>query len=815
MVLRCERLFAWSLRHPWGMLSIGAVLTVAAVFGILRLQIQSNFVALLPQDQPSVVELKHLDQLVGGASFVIVTLETPDPTLAPPFLEALATRLRKQSGVRYLDYRPPVEFFRRHALLYLSLPELEKFSQQIEHRLDQLKLQPLMIDLSQPEERLSLDQFEQRYPFIRDHTYYQNRDGTLYVLLIKPEGRPSDTQFTRQFLADIEANIAATRAQLGDQWLATDRVQVRLTGPYVKALQQLEQITADGRRITLLGLIGTTLLLWLYFRHKRVVALVGIPVAVGVTWAMGLAYVYYGHLNFFTSSACAILMGLSADYSIHFYSHYVDAARRGLATIPALLNAYRELSRPLLLAVLAPAGAFFSLALTNFSALAQFGVIAGSGILCTFVAVFLLFPALTILLARRSPIAFRDSPQVRVRALTRRLFHRLTSPRGFLVTSGALAGLIGALGWGLPHFDYNFNHLLGTQATKQLDRRVDRIFSYSINPEIARAQSAADANAFAQAIRSARDIQRTHPTGTTMQTALALGDFVPTQQAEKRQRIAQLRTYFTPALVDLMPREERQVYERLKPALSPDEITNKKLPEDLLTKYRDLAGNLGQFFYIFPAFDRQDGTKLNQFIHEMRSVACPDCQHPVVISGETVIFHDIVQQLRAEGPVVLGTSLTAIFLSLWLVFRRLRHALLCVLPLGVSIAATLGAMRILGLQFNLVNVALVPMILGAGIDYAIYLYQQTSQREDGHMAIAYCETAPPIFASALTTSVGFGTLMFADNGGAASFGLVTTLGISLCALVILLWFPGFLAWTARWRAPVIAREVEVAEAATS
>lgn len=815
MLPRCERLFAWSLRHPWGMLLIGAVLTVAAVLGILRLKIQSNFVALLPQDQPSVVELKHLDQLVGGASFVIVTLETPDPTLAPPFLEALAARLRKQSGVRYLDYRPPVEFFRRHALLYLSLPELEEFSQQIERRLDQLKLQPVMIDLSQPEERLRLDQFEQRYPFIRDHTYYQNRDGTLYVLLIKPEGRPSDTQFTRQFLAEVQANIAATRAQLGGQRLATDRVQVRLTGPYVKAVQQLEQITADAKRIAIVATLGMTLLLWLYFRHKRVVVLVGLPMVAGVSWALGLAYLWYGSLNFFTSAACAVLMGLSADYGIHFYSHYVSGVQRGLTTTAALLAAYRELIRPLVLAALTTMGAFFALALTDFSALAEFGVIAGCGIGCAFVAVVVLFPALTILFARRVAVTDRDSPQRWAGTLTQHLFRAVSSRRGFLLSNLVLLGCLSALAFGLPRFDYNFNNLLGTQPTKQLDQRVDRIFSYSINPEIARAQSSPDAQAFARALRSARAQHGAQPGGSTIQTALALGDFVPTEQRQKRERIAQLRALFTDPLVALMPSDERRVYERLQPALTPAPVTIADLPEEVLAKFRDRTGALGRFLYIFPNFDRQDGQKLRQFIREVGEARCPECQSPVIVSGETVIFHEIVQRLKEEGPRVLGASLAAIFLALWLVFRRLRQALLCCLPLGLAVAATLGLMRLFGLPFNLVNLALVPILLGTGVDYAIYFYQQSRQHGESDLASAYVECAPPIVASAATTVWGFGALLCADNGGASSFGLATALGIGICALVTLCWFPGFLAWTARWRAPVITREVEAAEAAAS
>ncbi|MBI2343531.1 MAG: MMPL family transporter [Deltaproteobacteria bacterium] len=792
------------LAHPAWALAIGVVLTLCAYYGMTRLTIQTNFVDLLPDDQPEVIELKHLQDIVGGASFVVVTFEGPAGTSIPPFLETLALRLRANPRVRYLDYRMPLPFLRQTGLLYLSMDELNAFADRIERRLEQLKLHNFMIDLSDPATVLRIDDLEEQYPFLREYPYYQNAAGTLYVMLIKPMGRATDIDFTRAFLREIRTSIAETRHALGPDFSA-QKLTIHLTGPYVKALTQTSHVTDDARRVTMVAFLGMALILLGYFRRKRVLVVISLPLLAGICWALGAAYLFFGQLNFFTAVACAVLMGLSADFGIHLWSHYAAYRRGGTAPVEAISTTIGALWRPMGLATLTTAAAFFALAVSDFKPLYQFGVISGVGICCMLGAMLLLFPPLAILFDHIAPLPQNVTP-TRMHRSAVIIYRWVTRPgrHRWLTAISLLAGipaLVGAI-----QFDYNYGNIMGSQTTRTLDDRVDRIFSYSINPEIARAERPADATAFATAIRAAQRAAQATGTRTTIQTAWALGDFVPTHQEEKIARIAGLRAAFQSPLLTLMTDEERRVYDRLAPSLTPQPVTADDLPEEIITKFRDLHGDAGKFLYIFPRFDRQNGEALEQFVKELRAVECLTCQDRVVITGESIVFYEIIHRLLREGRIAIMASLLAVALALFIAFRQWTHMVRCLVPLALGIVPTLGLMGLTGTKFTLVNIAAIPVLLGTGIDYVIYYYQQLRQHGPAHGVEVYQTIAPPVIASALTTICGFGALLTADNNGAISFGKVAALGIGSSALMTLFWFPG-------WMASLAARSSAISPAA--
>ncbi|MBI4238611.1 MAG: MMPL family transporter [Deltaproteobacteria bacterium] len=792
-----EGLFLWAMARPWWVLAVALLFSVLALFGIQRLRIEANFADSLPDDQPEVIELRHLQRVVGGASYVIVTIRPPSPELVPPFLDALAARLKDHPDVRYVDYRPPNDFLRRAALLFMPLAELREFAAQVERRLDQLKLKEFYVDFSGPEESaISLQALDAKYQFIKGHDWYRNDAGTLFVMLIKPTGRATDTAFTTRLLRDVRAAIAASREALGPAYAAPE-FDVRLTGPYVKAMTQLARVVTDAKRVALVSFVSMVFVLTLYFRRKRVVAMLMLPLSMGILWAMGMAYLMFGALNFFTSVACAVLMGLADDLGIHFYSHYAEARRRSKAPLAALQHCYRELAMAMWLETVTTAAAFFALAFSDFKPLFQFGIIAGVGIFCTLLAMLYVFPALTLIFERIRPLQIEGSEPPRLARLAGAMFPVLTRRRTFVLLSLLVAACVVPVAMGRLRLDYNYSNIMGLQATKSLDQAVDEIFTYSVNPEVARAATPEDAKAFARSLRSARDARRAQGGRSTIQNALALADFVPDDQTEKMQLVARLRAAFTPTVLRLMTADERATYERLAPALAPTPITFQDLPAAILNKFEDLEGGFGRFLYIFPDFDRQDGRALRTFVREATEVACPDCRERVVVSGESIVFFHVVEQLLSEGRWVVVASLLMIWAALLVSFRRFRHAARCFLPMAVGMTALFGIMALCGIQFTIVNLAAIPILMGIGVDYAIYCYQHVRQHGWTNFRSVYRHVMPSILGSSLTTMCGFGALLAADNHGVFSFGLVAALGVGCCCLAALLWLPGLLEW--QWR----------------
>jgi uncharacterized protein len=141
-----------------------------------------------------------------------------------------------------------------------------------------------------------------------------------------------------------------------------------------------------------------------------------------------------------------------------------------------------------------------------------------------------------------------------------------------------------------------------------------------------------------------------------------------------------------------------------------------------------------------------------------------------------------------------AVAVMAIAVLLAIFYRSITMALLALIPLWVGTGLTLILMWIIGLPFNQANVLFLPLVLGEGIEFGIIILTRW-QLEDTVRAITLpASTAKGVALAALTTTVGFGSLMVSAHRGTFSLGLLATVG-SLCVLLASLSvLPAFLHW---------------------
>jgi uncharacterized protein len=119
-------------------------------------------------------------------------------------------------------------------------------------------------------------------------------------------------------------------------------------------------------------------------------------------------------------------------------------------------------------------------------------------------------------------------------------------------------------------------------------------------------------------------------------------------------------------------------------------------------------------------------------------------------------------------------------------FRSVVYTLLAMVPLLLGTAWTLGLMRCFGINLNLANSVFLPMIVGAGVEYAIIILQRWQQGGRGPIVLPF-STGKGVILAGLTTTVGFASLMISSHRGVFSLGLLTTVGsLSVLAAAILL-----------------------------
>ncbi|HEY7621245.1 MAG TPA: MMPL family transporter [Solirubrobacteraceae bacterium] len=180
-----------------------------------------------------------------------------------------------------------------------------------------------------------------------------------------------------------------------------------------------------------------------------------------------------------------------------------------------------------------------------------------------------------------------------------------------------------------------------------------------------------------------------------------------------------------------------------------------------------------------------------------QAVAMPEWRLPngkgtYVVTGAPVVVSDLTKSISHSLIVLLVVALAVMAVTLALVFRaRLR-----LLPLVVALAATgltFGLLSLLGASLTMASIAVLPVLIGLAVDYAIQLQSrvQEAQTDGADIDVAVARTAsigaPTVATAAAATAAGFLVLALSPVPMVRGFGLLLVAGIALalgCALTL-------------------------------
>jgi hydrophobe/amphiphile efflux-3 (HAE3) family protein len=147
------------------------------------------------------------------------------------------------------------------------------------------------------------------------------------------------------------------------------------------------------------------------------------------------------------------------------------------------------------------------------------------------------------------------------------------------------------------------------------------------------------------------------------------------------------------------------------------------------------------------------------------------------VTGAPVVVEDLAAALTDSLLRLLVVALLVMAIVLALVFRRR----LRLLPLAVALAAvaiTFGLMSLLGASLTMASIAVLPVLLGLGVDYAIQ-YQARYEEGTAHVAV------PVIATAGLATAVGFLVLLLSPVPMVRGFGVLLVAGIAIAFFLAL------------------------------
>ena len=667
-------------------------------------------------------------------------------------------------------------------------------------------------------------------------------DGRTILMLLRPtkEEQKSATPFT--------GVIQRVRKVVQETQVEFPKVAIGVTGEPVLLDDELRQSESDMKIATLITLTLITIMFFFAYGEisRPLLALVALLASVVVT--LGITSVTIGHLNIISQAFIVMLLGLGIDFGIQILGRYEEEMGRGKSSADSVEITLTTTGKALLTGGGTTAAAFYAMCFNDFTGLTELGWIAGSGVVMALVASLSILPALLLWRDRNGAKISLGKLRLDRGAMWDR---KLTSHPYLVLAVAAGITLIAWKQCQKVSFDHNLLHLQNPKMESvRLTRELLNMGDGSLIYGVIMADSVEQADDLAIQLRALPTVSKVRTLGDLVprdqkkrmeevsRIARVSGEItlgsggessVDVPKAKKdlefllessqegakqakqylglsgraRQAVATFEKLIPPleravaALDKLSLEEAKQRLARhqvklvgsitqnlgwLKTQRGDRPLTVDDLPAELRQRYLSSHGKV--LLEVVPAVDVWERKPNEEFVAEMQKIAPGATGTPVMnLEYIDLLMKSYIQASFYAAGVIL--------LLIFLLFRNLKDLVLTLLPLGLGVLWLFGALGLFHIQLDPANIVTMPMILGIGVAYGVYVMDR--YREEGGVRIFASSTGKAVVLSALTTLFGFGSMLFGQYRGLVSLGMVMSLGVIFNLISALVVLPQILA----------------------
>ncbi len=801
------------------------------------------------------------------SSVIAVVIDAQTAGQAQDVALKLAKRLETESSLFEWVFRGQDEtFFRQNGLLYKDLDELQTLADELsvmQPFLSRLQRDPSLrglfsvlneavTEISKGESLETGDAFNQIAGVI-DATVTGNNTLLSWQRLL--DGNENDSKPTtadkRRVLVvkprlDYSSLLPGKEAVLAVRGIATEMhltpdngITVRVTGGAALSYEELESVSRGAGVAGLLALVMVTIILTLGMRSLWLVVASLVTLIMGLIMTAGFAAWAIGELNLISVAFAVLYIGLGIDFAIHYCLRYRELLQDGVEKSLALSQTGSGIGSSLTLCAITTATGFYAFIPTDYSGVAELGLISGTGTFISLVLSLSLLPALLTLLPpptrfhrshnRLSTIVDKLTPlpgQYPKRILMVAIIFTLLSvillnnlrfdpnplnlqdPETESVqTYRDLIADSDTTPWSIVVLTHNPAE--AEEMSKQLEQlqtvdSVMSLYSFAAEDQQDKVYLVEDID-----LLLGPDLHQTISTETpslkeqiqtleqliyTLQIAFSANTIDSRLQELQslHDALISLMSWLKPsensAISDQQQKLDELQYrllstlpgrlDALRDALAAEEFTLDKLPENIRSRW--VSDNNMYRLEVIPVGDLTDQIQLEQFVTEVRQIAPGATDSPVVFVEASRAVVQAFQQAFLSALILI--ALLLIFL-----LEKKRDALIVLAPLILAGLLTGAASILLNMPFNFANIIALPLLLGIGVDSGVHMVQRFREGTDS-VQILRTSTARAVFISSLTTVCSFGNLAFSSHLGTASMGVMLTLGVGftlICTLIIL------------------------------
>lgn len=673
--------------------------------------------------------------------------------------------------------------------------------------------------------------------------YLLMNEGQLGIVLLRLADDSS-----KSFVPGTEA-VDALRDLLSQMEARHPEVEIGLTGLPIMENDEMRAGQTSMTWASVLSLIGVSCLFIAGFGGMRHALLASLVLLVAMVWSFGYVTLSVGHLNIISVAFTVTLIGIGIDYGIHYIARYMQLRGQTRNCDEAIVQAASAIGPAIVTGAVTTSIAFFAAGLTNFTGVAEMGIIAGGGILLCALATLTVLPAM-VATVDRGRISWNRTEPIAVHCWVEPI---LRFPK--IVLGGGLAfTLLVSLGISQLYYDHN---LLNLQAEGLESIELEHKLLEECNQSVWFALSIADSREELLS-RKQKFLQL-----ETVDRCEEIVSLLPAKDNIKTPAISRIRQQLE-TLPERPPLLGVDRPENLGLVLSEAQALCERSPQmaETASNFEQVRDHLrrlplSECYSVLSHFQQQLAGDLLSRLHVLRAMANPEPpklddlpaslvdrfvgehgKHLLKIYGRGDIWDmdslsGFVTAVRSIDPRVTGNPLQAyeasqemvgsyqqasiyaaliILTVLFLDFRSIPMALLAAAPIGLGVAQMFGLLGILDIPLNPANLIALPLILGIGVDYGVHLVHEFRE-QSGRYRLSP-STALALMVDALTTIVGFGALMISSHQGLQSLGRILTIGVTCCLFTTILMLPALLILITRNRKEEPEESVSVDEQPT-
>ena len=810
------------------------VATALLGLGLTRLRLDVDVLNLLPDDLPAVRGLKLYQQNFSTARELIITLQGGDAETTEAAAHSLAEMLRGKPGlVREVSWQPPfsenpAQSAELIAHLWLNQPPeiFRAFAGRLAPTNLPTLLQSARAQLAtsmSPQDiaLLSYDPFGfTRLPetlrnsapsFTQGGEFFASADGTFRLIFIEANGDVTNYRRATKWLSDVKAIVS--------KWNDSNdagKIQIHYTG----GPAFVSEISGNMQREIQWSVIGTAIfiagLFWLAHRRLKPMLWLLTLLAVILLATLAVGGLLFHSISIVSLGFAAILLGLAVDYGV---VHYQEALAQPALTIPQVR---RRIGPGIFWAAATTISAFLVLNFGGLPGLGQLGslVAVGVGLSALTMIFFFLPPLFPGRMERGCPQPQHSPPNHALRLGTAAL-------RIPLAATALLALFAVAVLWnGIPKIDPSADPLrpqgipayaameeikhrlnqkrepfwliVSAENESQMAERLDRanavLASASSNHVIGefllptqlwpRPENQRQNRAAAAALLARRDEFRSAALAngfsetsvglangildTWAQATSSTQTFWPTNDASRwifNKVVARTDNSLSSPKGGEGRGEEAIGSLIQNPSPQPS-------PRSGGEREKNQQQSRGQQFlvagFVYPNPDVSNSQLL---------AATTGFPTGVSLSGWELLGPAVFQRVQSRMWLVLLPMVALVLISLSAAFRKATEILLGIGAMALSGSLLLAVMKLAGWEWNLMNLMALPLVLGTGVDYGIFM-QLALRRHNGDLREAHQAVGRALLLCGATAAAGFGSLSWSSNAGMASLGKVCAVGIA-------------------------------------